>query len=102
MKTEKHTIKIYDYKDCIDCFGNKNKEDRYIISDGTGVDAVGENFTKEEAKKICLELNTDRFCCDNCGGDFTQEEMDFDVNDRDLCKNCNHQSYNDAPYGQRE
>ena len=57
---------------------------------------------KGEAKKICLELNTDMFCCDNCGGDFTQEEMDFDVNDRDLCKNCNHQSYNDAPYGQRE
>ena len=27
--------------------------------------------------------------------------MDFDVDDdQDLCKNCNHQSYNDAPYGQ--
>jgi superfamily II helicase len=39
------------------------------------------------------------YCCDNCGGGFIREEMDFDVNDQDLCKNCNHISFNDAPYG---
>jgi len=37
--------------------------------------------------------------CQNCGGGFTREEMDFDVNDVDLCKNCNHTSFNDSPYG---
>ena len=36
--------------------------------------------------------------CQNCGGGFTRDEMDFDVNDVDLCKNCNHTSFNDAPY----
>jgi hypothetical protein len=37
--------------------------------------------------------------CQNCGGGFTRDEMDFDVNDVDLCKDCNHTSFNDAPYG---
>ena len=46
-----------------------------------------------------FDFNIDRFCCDNCGGGFIKEEMDFDVNDQDLCKNCNHISFNDAPYG---
>lgn len=27
------------------------------------------------------------------------EEMDFDVNDQDLCKDCSYVSFNDAPYG---
>jgi hypothetical protein len=38
--------------------------------------------------------------CQNCGGGFTREEMVFDVNDVDLCKNCNYTSFNDAPYGE--
>jgi uncharacterized protein with PIN domain len=37
------------------------------------------------------------YMCDNCGGGFIREEMAFDVNDQDLCKNCNagiqHQNY---------
>ena len=37
--------------------------------------------------------------CQNCGGGFLKEEMDFDVNDVDLCKDCNHTSFNDSPYG---
>jgi energy-coupling factor transporter ATP-binding protein EcfA2 len=32
------------------------------------------------------------YCCDNCGGGFIREEMDFDVNDQDLCKNCSKRS----------
>ena len=36
----------------------------------------------------------------NCGGGFTRDEMDFDVDDVDLCKNCNYTSFNDAPYGE--
>lgn len=39
------------------------------------------------------------YCCDNCGGGFIREEMDFDVNDQDLCKDCSYVSFNDAPYG---
>ena len=37
--------------------------------------------------------------CQNCGGGFLREEMDFDVNDVDLCKICNYTSFNDAPDG---
>jgi hypothetical protein len=40
------------------------------------------------------------YMCDNCGGGFTKKEMDFDVNDQDVCKNCNHVSFNDSPYGE--
>ena len=40
------------------------------------------------------------YMCDNCGGGFIKEEMDFDVNDQDLCKNCSYISFNDAPYGE--
>ena len=38
--------------------------------------------------------------CQNCGGGFIREEMDFDVDDVDVCKNCNYKSFNDSPYGQ--
>ena len=37
--------------------------------------------------------------CQNCGGGFLKEEMDFDVDGVDLCKDCNHTSFNDSPYG---
>jgi hypothetical protein len=41
------------------------------------------------------------FLCNSCHEHFNKEEMDFDVDDdQDLCKNCNYQSYNDAPYGE--
>ena len=46
------------------------------------------------------EQYENEYCCNNCGDLFPREEMDFDVDDdQDLCKNCNYQSYNDAPYG---
>jgi hypothetical protein len=41
------------------------------------------------------------FMCNCCHDHFPREEMDFDVDDdQDLCKNCNYQTYNEAPYGQ--
>ena len=46
------------------------------------------------------EQYENEYMCDNCGGGFIKEEMDFDVNDQDLCKNCNHTSFNDSPYGE--
>jgi len=46
------------------------------------------------------ERYENEYMCDNCGGGFIEEEMDFDVNDQDLCKNCNYKSFNDAPYGE--
>lgn len=40
------------------------------------------------------------YICNSCHEHFPKDEMDFDVDDdQDLCKNCNYQSYNDAPYG---
>jgi len=48
-----------------------------------------------------VDLISNKFICNCCGGFFPREEMDFDVDDdQDLCKNCNYQSYNEAPYGQ--
>jgi C4-type Zn-finger protein len=41
-----------------------------------------------------------KFICNSCGGNFHVADMDFDVNDSDLCKNCNYVSFNDAPYGE--
>ena len=53
----------------------------------------------ENNERVDTTLN--KFICNCCGGLSPQEEMDFDVDDdQDLCKNCNYQSYNDAPYGQ--
>jgi len=46
------------------------------------------------------ERYENEYMCDNCGGGFIKEEMDFDVNGQDLCKDCNHTSFNDAPYGE--
>lgn len=46
------------------------------------------------------EKYENEYCCDNCGGGFIKDEMDFDVNDQDLCKNCSYTSFNDTPYGE--
>lgn len=57
----KFSIQLYDYKGCIDCFGNKNKEDRYIIiNNENNTDEIGENFTKKEAKELCKDLNNEQ------------------------------------------
>ncbi len=34
------------------------------------------------------EKYENEYCCDNCGGGFIKEDMNFGVNDQDLCKNC--------------
>ena len=47
------------------------------------------------------QLDECLFICNSCHEHFPREEMDFDVDDdQDLCKTCNYQSYNDAPYGE--
>jgi superfamily II helicase len=46
------------------------------------------------------EKYENEYCCDNCGGGFIKDEMNFDINDQDLCKNCSYRSFNDAPYGE--
>jgi hypothetical protein len=46
------------------------------------------------------EKYENEYMCDCCGGGFIKEEMDFDVNDQDLCKNCSYISFNDSPYGE--
>lgn len=46
------------------------------------------------------EQYENKFICNSCHEHFHKADMDFDVNDSDLCKNCNYQSFNDAPYGE--
>ncbi len=41
-----------------------------------------------------------KFMCNSCHEHFHRADMDFDVNDSDLCKNCNTVTFNDAPYGE--
>jgi hypothetical protein len=51
--------------------------------------------------ELCNFDDEPKFMCNSCHDHFNRDEMDFDVDDdQDLCKNCNYQSYNDAPYGQ--
>ena len=52
-----YKIKLYDYKGSVNCFGHKNLEDRYIVISPEETDEFGESFTKEEAEKLCKELN---------------------------------------------
>jgi hypothetical protein len=47
------------------------------------------------------QLDECMFMCNNCHEHFSREEMDFDTDaDCDLCKNCNHKTDNEAPYGE--
>lgn len=59
-------------------------------------------LSNQQIKKIYNDFYAEpKFMCNSCHEHFNREEMDFDVDDdQDLCKNCNYQSYNDAPYGQ--
>lgn len=41
-----------------------------------------------------------KFICNSCHEHFHCADMDFDVNDSDLCKNCNYVSFNESPYGE--
>jgi hypothetical protein len=34
------------------------------------------------------EKYENEYCCDSCGGGFIKEEMNFDINDQDLCVDC--------------
>jgi hypothetical protein len=55
----------------------------------------------ENGGKVDVLDEEPSFMCNSCHEHFPREEMDFDVDDdQDLCKNCNYQSYNDAPYGE--
>jgi hypothetical protein len=91
------------------------------LDDGSLEEIVGEDLCDEEDLDMSLIIDyyegtyfveEDFFCnitddeeplfmCNCCHDHFPREEMDFDVDDdQDLCKNCNYQTYNEAPYGQ--
>ena len=78
----------------------------FAMGDVTALDELLKFIPKENLISFLPEDEWERFendyCCDNCVGGFAKEEMDFDVNDQDLCKNCNHTSFNDFPYGNDE
>ena len=77
-----------------------------LNGDLTAIDSLLTFVPKENLMSYLPEEEWERFekdyCCNNCGGGFAKEEMDFDVDDQDLCKNCNYTSFNDAPYGDDE
>ena len=79
------------------------KED-IASGDVTALDELLAFVPKENLIGFLPEEEWERFendySCDNCGSGFAAEEMDFDVNDQDLCKNCSYKSFNDAPYGE--
>jgi len=51
-------------------------------------------------KRVVNQLDEEpTFCCQNCGGGFTREEIVFDDNGEDLCVDCVKRYY-DAPYGE--
>jgi hypothetical protein len=61
----------------------------------------GTSFVDEDFWCNLGEDEEPLFMCNCCHDHFPREEMDFDVDDdQDLCKNCNYQTYNEAPYGQ--
>lgn len=61
------------------------------------------NFNISQPKKykyLEVELGN-QYQCNNCGGGFSHDEMDFGSDDgEDVCKNCSYRSFNDAPYGE--
>ena len=70
------------------------KED-IAYGDETAIEGLLENLPEEEWDKY-----ENKFICNSCHEHFHAADMDFDVNDSDLCKNCNYVSFNDAPYGE--
>ena len=79
-----------------------DKGNFYYLKSSEVIKMVNEfdfEITQPKKHKYLNIVTENNYCCDNCGGGFIGEEMDFDVNDQDLCKNCSYVSFNDAPYG---
>jgi hypothetical protein len=76
----------------------------FAMGDLTSLDELLSFVPRENLIGYLSEEEWDKYeneyMCDCCGGGFIKEEMDFDVNDQDLCKNCSYISFNDAPYGE--
>ena len=76
----------------------------FAMGDLTSLDELLSFVPRENLIGYLPEEECDKYeneyMCDCCGGGFIKEEMDFDVNDQDLCKNCSYISFNDAPYGE--
>lgn len=85
--------------------------ERYIIEFDLDHDRISDEEVRQyyagtyfvEEDFWCNTTNDEEplFMCNSCHDHFPREEMDFDEdNNSDLCKTCNYQSYNEAPYGQ--
>ncbi len=76
----------------------------FAMGDLTSLDELLSFVPRENLIGYLPEEEWDKYeneyMCDCCGGGFIKEEMDFDVNDQDLCKNCSYISFNDSPYGE--
>ncbi len=79
------------------------KED-IAYGDETAIEGLLENVPENVLIDFLPEEEWDKyenkFICNSCHEHFHAADMDFDVNDSDLCKNCNYVSFNDAPYGE--
>ena len=75
----------------------------FAMGDLTALDELLTFVPRENLIGYLPEDEWERFeneyCYNSCGGGFLREEMDFDIDDVDLCKDCNYTSFNDAPYG---
>jgi hypothetical protein len=71
--------------------------------DVTAIEGLLENVSEEVLIDFLPEEEwsdyENKYMCNKCHDHFHKADMDFDVNDQNLCKNCNFVSYNDAPYG---
>jgi hypothetical protein len=85
--------------------------ERYIIEFDLDEDRISDeevrqyyadtSFVEEDFWCNITDDEEPLFMCNCCHDHFPREEMDFNVDDdQDLCKTCNYQSYNEAPYGQ--
>lgn len=90
MKTQQVLDELFNASEYLDMI---NKDEQHI---NLMIQAI--DIARELILTHCI--NENHYMCNSCHELYTAEEMDFDADDEsDLCKNCNHISYNDAPYG---
>jgi hypothetical protein len=90
MKTQRVLDELFNASEYLDMI---NEDEQHI---NLMIQAI--DIARELIKTHCI--NENQYMCNSCHELYPSEEMDFDADDEsDLCKNCNHISYNDAPYG---
>lgn len=71
------TISVYEYSDKGTDYTNTVYSKNIFAKGGSTYNGVVER-----------DLIETPYCCDNCGCGFAKKEMNFGINDQDLCKSC--------------